>query len=564
MKKMLMALLLTIVCLSYAVTFQAVPTHSTVKKSEVKEVTVVHYDGDNFNSIGTGGAYTFEVAIRLTPTELLNHYGKQLKKIQLWVHSETYSQVTLKVYEGATATTTGTLLCSQVVPNVVPNLISDYELTTPVNLEYGKEYWVGYEVVATDGYPAGCDAGPVTAEGKSNLIKIEGVWTTLTAVGGLAANFNIRAVVDGTAPSEDVNPPICVTPTGTTVTPGCAMSISTNVVDATGIASVVGHYQLTGQTNWTDFPMTVLKATGTYTGTIPAQPAAITGKVKFTATDTVTPTANSGDSPETFIEWNTELNYDFETGIPEGWTILDADGDSFNWGVENLESSAHGGTYAFCSASYMNDKNKGPLTPDNFLITQQANVAADATVKFWVSALDAAYPAEHYGVGISTTGTAAADFTMLYEETMVDDVWYERTVNIPPSYIGKNVYLAFRHFNCTDMFWLNLDDVTLTNFVAPVGIDDNQAKPVAATLNQNYPNPFNPTTTINFFTNTTGDVKLTVLNAKGEIVTTLINKSIVAGNHSVNFDGARFNSGVYFYKLETPTAVITKKMLLVK
>jgi len=54
------------------------------------------------------------------------------------------------------------------------------------------------------------------------------------------------------------------------------------------------------------------------------------------------------------------------------------------------------------------------------------------------------------------------------------------------------------------------------------------------------------------------------LNAKGETVSTLINSKISAGNHSVNFDGGRFNSGVYFYRLETPTATVTKKMLMVK
>jgi len=47
-------------------------------------------------------------------------------------------------------------------------------------------------------------------------------------------------------------------------------------------------------------------------------------------------------------------------------------------------------------------------------------------------------------------------------------------------------------------------------------------------------------------------VKFTVLNAKGETASTLINSSIIAGSHSLNFDGGRFNSGVYFYRLDSP------------
>lgn len=83
-------------------------------------------------------------------------------------------------------------------------------------------------------------------------------------------------------------------------------------------------------------------------------------------------------------------------------------------------------------------------------------------------------------------------------------------------------------------------------------------------LFQNYPNPFNPRTTISFYNKMAGNVKLTVLNAKGETVATLINGSVTAGNHQADFNGATLNSGVYFYKLETPTATLTKKMLLVK
>lgn len=569
MKKMLMALLLSVACLSYAATFQAVPSYSNVKMRETKETTVVHYDGDNADAVGTNSAATFEVAIRLTPTELLTHYGKQLKKVQLFIKGTAYTSVTLKVYEGATAATPGTSLCSQVL-TVTPDALTDYTLTTPITLVAGKDYWVGYEVVATGAHPAGCDAGPVAAAGKSNMIKFNGAWSELTALAPtLEGNWNIRAVVDGTT-GPDVSFPTCATPTGTTVTPGTAMNVSTVVTDATGIASVVGHYQLTGQTTWTDFAMTASKATGTYTGTIPAQPAAITGKVKFTTTDTVTPTANSGDSPETEIKWAAQgaaVTYDFEAGTPDGWTTLDADGDGNNWTTEPpVAYAVHGGAKAFHSASYLNEKNKGALTPDNFLITQQVKVAADATVKFWVSAQDASYAGEHYGVGISTTGTAAANFTMIFEETLTakaQGAWYEKTVAVPASYVDQNVYLAFRHWNCTDMFWINLDDVTLSNFES-VGINDNQSTPVSASLSQNYPNPFNPTTTISFYNNMTGNVKLSVMNAKGETVATLVNNSVVAGNHKVDFDGSTFNSGVYFYKLETPTATVTKKMLLVK
>ncbi|MBQ2230054.1 MAG: hypothetical protein II424_06520, partial [Bacteroidales bacterium] len=36
-------------------------------------------------------------------------------------------------------------------------------------------------------------------------------------------------------------------------------------------------------------------------------------------------------------------------------------------------------------------------------------------------------------------------------------------VKIPSSFEGKTVYVGFRHFNCTDMFRFNLDDVGISS-----------------------------------------------------------------------------------------------------
>ncbi len=88
--------------------------------------------------------------------------------------------------------------------------------------------------------------------------------------------------------------------------------------------------------------------------------------------------------------------------------------------------------------------------------------------------------------------------------------------------------------------------------------------PGKAELYQNYPNPFNPETTIKFYNNMSGNVKLTVYNTKGEVVANLINGRMGAGIQSVKFDASNLNSGIYYYRLEAPTRTLTKKMVLVK
>jgi len=80
----------------------------------------------------------------------------------------------------------------------------------------------------------------------------------------------------------------------------------------------------------------------------------------------------------------------------------------------------------------------------------------------------------------------------------------------------------------------------------------------------NYPNPFNPATEIAFTLPTAAEVRLEVYNLMGQKVTTLIDKQMNAGEHTCVWDGSDVASGVYFYRLETPDFVDTRKMVLMK
>ena len=101
--------------------------------------------------------------------------------------------------------------------------------------------------------------------------------------------------------------------------------------------------------------------------------------------------------------------------------------------------------------------------------------------------------------------------------------------------------------------------------------EDNNVKvtPTEFVLNQNYPNPFNPATVISFSIPKAENVKLYVYNLLGEKVTTLINSDLNIGNHKVTWNGKNdfgitVPSGVYFYKLETPSFNQSRKMILLK
>ena len=83
-------------------------------------------------------------------------------------------------------------------------------------------------------------------------------------------------------------------------------------------------------------------------------------------------------------------------------------------------------------------------------------------------------------------------------------------------------------------------------------------------LSQNYPNPFNPSTQILYTLTNSSKVRLTVFDLLGRQVAVLVDGVQSAGQHTVQFSGAGFTSGVYFYKLENNSDVVTKKMLLLK
>jgi hypothetical protein len=88
--------------------------------------------------------------------------------------------------------------------------------------------------------------------------------------------------------------------------------------------------------------------------------------------------------------------------------------------------------------------------------------------------------------------------------------------------------------------------------------------PLKFELKQNYPNPFNPVTKISFVLPQANNVKLTVYDALGREVASLVNGDLNAGTHSFDWNANNFASGIYFYSLEAGSFIETKKMLLIK
>jgi hypothetical protein len=87
-------------------------------------------------------------------------------------------------------------------------------------------------------------------------------------------------------------------------------------------------------------------------------------------------------------------------------------------------------------------------------------------------------------------------------------------------------------------------------------------------LYQNEPNPFNPSTRIRFELSHDEHVHLAIYDIAGRLVRTLVNRRLAGGGtSSVTWNGTdrwgqRVRSGIYFYRITTPTFSETRKLTL--
>ena len=149
--------------------------------------------------------------------------------------------------------------------------------------------------------------------------------------------------------------------------------------------------------------------------------------------------------------------FDFEDG-KQGWTTIDNDGDGHNWMVSSrLEGvfNNHSGNVCMTSASYVD--NVGALTPDNWLVSPQIEMGG--SVSLWACGNDPEYVEEHFAIYVSTNGTSIEDFSQITEEYVVGSEYVQYFADLS-AYSGMG-YVAIRHFNCTDMYNLNVDDITI-------------------------------------------------------------------------------------------------------
>ncbi len=175
--------------------------------------------------------------------------------------------------------------------------------------------------------------------------------------------------------------------------------------------------------------------------------------------------------------------------------------------------------------------------------------------------------AHFHNAPLGTDGGVVRDITNAFQGNTAFGVWRESdgqpfTTSLLTEYVLGNTYLNI-HTAANPAGEIR-GQVGVGEMVATAieKIDDQM--PQSFELSQNYPNPFNPSTTIEFDLALSSAVDLTVYNAVGQLVQTLIDNQLSAGSYRVSFDAQRLPSGVYTYRLTTDAGTQVRKMLLVK
>lgn len=145
------------------------------------------------------------------------------------------------------------------------------------------------------------------------------------------------------------------------------------------------------------------------------------------------------------------------------------------------------------------------------------------------------------------------------------ETWRSTLLQFPEGY---NVMYAPGHIahDASQRLWFNTS-------IGPCYLDYSELGLSSATIHpvlpltpslSAYPNPFNSNTQLQFSLPFSQDVSLTLYDALGRQVTTLVNERLAAGTHNANWQAEGVASGTYFARLKYGETQVTHKLVLIK
>lgn len=480
---------------------------------------VLDYPGDGAyeSALGLRSGEVFEWGV-LYPAELMT--GRNyVTNVSAFINDGVTGTYTVRIYQDG-ETAPQTLLYEAPYEVTQSNQYVDFPIIGGVTIDPTKNMWV---TIAAAGYAASY----TTYSGDPNtcMLTLSGSWYDMVSAtsGSYEGTWMIKTTTSATAPAFDftINGP-------DEVAEGIAATFT-----IAGNATATYNWTLQGA------------SPATATGTSATASWATAGSYTISVTGTLDGVSATHTKTITVVSCGVEgTNYvqDFESDIFGCWTAVDADGDGYTW-AQDERSATHGGSGNIASASYMN--GVGALNPDNWLISPVIAIPSEsAQIEWWEYGDQTNDYAEHYGLYVSTTGTAISDFDMVWEGTVDSPKTWTKITQSLNAYRGQNVHIALRHFNCTDMYWLVIDDLKVTGTGnTNLGIDEMDNINIDV-----HPNPVMDKLYISEVA-----PEVSVVDMGGRVMMTVTNTNVV--------DMKNLSEGVYFVRVVTDKGIATKKVV---
>ena len=200
----------------------------------------------------------------------------------------------------------------------------------------------------------------------------------------------------------------------------------------------------------------------------------------FPYTTTADVTWDAGESTEWNLRYRvytpepemTGYFWDFEDESDLSWTSVDADGDGYGWFIWDPNSYGYDpgdGVKLFdtkCATSASYNNVLGAMTPDDWMISPKVTLAKDFS--FWAAGQDPSYASEVFAVYVSVGDpNDLSSFVKISDDIVATSPIQQYTFDLS-AYEGMEGYVAIRHYNCYDMFRLNIDNILIGQLPEPV------------------------------------------------------------------------------------------------
>ena len=492
-------------------------------------------NGVNDDAIGLTNAGTMYTAASFDPGDMMPYVGGEITQVELYINDLPSSMI-LHVWSGPNAATE---IISQTFTATGMNWVI-IDLDTPVTIESGTEYWVGYEVTQAIGqFCCGVDAGPAIVENGDWVALSPGAWQSMAGL-GLNYNWNIHAYVDGGRVTTKSTPTLSRDVTGYNVwwsleSGGDYENIAT--VDPSDTPTYLDEYPTSGA--WNFYVVTAL-----YDG------------LDGAASDEVL----AYRFPEEFVE----LAYD-DGSCEEGLNV---------------------GT-----AQYMAVKFTPPCNYIRFLTHLNIYIETLNSGQFVFRILEGStgLPGEMLAQFNVTpdnlhTGWNIIEFPEISIPDSTSECFFISIFEMAYlSAIGKDTNTAGNSWMTTgqEHNWEEITDgnMMLRTYIYPYDGSDAIELAPASTSISCYPNPFNPQTTISFTTEDTHlrgatarqaeNTEISIYNTKGQRIRSFIIHNSKSKIKSVVWDGKDSQNrscatGIYFCRVKAGKQMATSKILLLK